>query len=177
MALIEQSKIYPLGGKAAAKPMVFPDASGVPVNMLPISDGSVFNQLKQLLDSEGATSPMPIGSACWRPSASSRASRSLRTQHRAILDRAARTAYKISRVIGFEESRQRRLIRGSIPTAAGSIPSTTSRRKNPRATLNSHVMNRRGTIGTSTRGTGSSPTIIRSAPGWCRRSQARARLT
>ena len=51
---MEQSKIYPLNGKASAKPMKFPDASGVPANMLPISDGSAFDQLKRLVDSEGA---------------------------------------------------------------------------------------------------------------------------
>ena len=33
--------------------MIFPDASGVAVNMLPISDGSAFDQLKRLVDSEG----------------------------------------------------------------------------------------------------------------------------
>jgi hypothetical protein len=33
--------------------MQFPDASGVSVNMLPISDGSVFDRLKLLVDSEG----------------------------------------------------------------------------------------------------------------------------
>ena len=54
VALIEQSKIYPLNGEANAKPMKFPDASGVPSNMLPASDGSAFDQLKQLVDSEGA---------------------------------------------------------------------------------------------------------------------------
>ena len=48
-----RSKIYPLNGEAGAKPMQFPDASGVPANMLPISDGSAFDQLKQLVDSEG----------------------------------------------------------------------------------------------------------------------------
>ena len=53
VALIEQSKIYPLNKKEFAKPMVFPDASGVPADMLPISDGSVFDQLKLLMDSEG----------------------------------------------------------------------------------------------------------------------------
>ena len=35
--LIERTKIYPLKGEA--KTMKFPDASGVPANMLPISDG------------------------------------------------------------------------------------------------------------------------------------------
>jgi hypothetical protein len=36
VALVEQSKIYPLNGKDTAKPMKFPDASGVPANMLPL---------------------------------------------------------------------------------------------------------------------------------------------
>lgn len=54
VALVEQSRIYPLNGKENAKSMQFPDASGVPANMLPVSDGSVFDQLKQLVDSEGA---------------------------------------------------------------------------------------------------------------------------
>jgi hypothetical protein len=44
----------PLGKKDAARPMTFPDASGVPANLLPVSDASAFDQLKRLLDSEGA---------------------------------------------------------------------------------------------------------------------------
>jgi hypothetical protein len=55
VALVEQSKIYPLNGNADAKPMTFPDASGMPANMLSISDGSVFDRLKQLVDSEDST--------------------------------------------------------------------------------------------------------------------------
>jgi hypothetical protein len=51
-AHLERTKIYPLNGQAGAKPMAFPDASGVPVNMLPISDGSAFDQLKLLVDRE-----------------------------------------------------------------------------------------------------------------------------
>jgi hypothetical protein len=74
-AHLEQTKIYPLNGKAGATPMKFPDASGVPVNMLPISDGGAFDQLKLLVDREGGTtSPVPTGSVCWPLSASSRAS-------------------------------------------------------------------------------------------------------
>ena len=51
--LMEQAKIYPLGGETNAKPMEYPDASGVPANMLPASDASAFDQLKLLVDSEG----------------------------------------------------------------------------------------------------------------------------
>ena len=51
-AHVEKVKIHPLHGEA--KPMVFPDASGVPANLLPVSDGSVFDDLKKLVDSEGS---------------------------------------------------------------------------------------------------------------------------
>lgn len=105
VALVEQSKIYPLNGKATARPMQFPDASGVPADMLPISDGSVFDALKQLVDSEGANLAdsdslgmlAAIGIVKGQPFNPDAHSRE-------ILDRAARTAYKMSRVIGFQES-------------------------------------------------------------------------
>jgi len=104
VALVEQSKIYPLNGNDAPKPMTFPDASGVPANMLPISDGSAFDKLKQLVDSEGANladvdslgmlaSIGIVKGQPFKPDAHTRE----------ILDRAAKTAYKMSRVIGFEE--------------------------------------------------------------------------
>ncbi len=102
--LIEQAKIYPLSGKAMAKPMVFPDASGVPVNMLPTADGRAFDQLKELVDSEGPNLAesdslgmlASIGIIKGQPFAPD-------ARTRGILDRAAKTAYKMSRVLGFEE--------------------------------------------------------------------------
>lgn len=102
--LIEQAKIYPMNGHATAKPMVFPDASGVPVNMLPVADGRAFEQLKELVDSEGihlAESDSlgmlaSIGLIKGQPFAPDAPTRE-------ILDRAAKTAYKMSRVVGFEE--------------------------------------------------------------------------
>jgi hypothetical protein len=103
--LMEQVKIYPLNSEANAKPMQFPDASGVPVNMLPISDGSAFDQLKLLVDSEGTNLADPdwlgmlaaigiVEGQPFNPDAHTRD----------ILDKAAKTAYKMSRVIGFEEA-------------------------------------------------------------------------
>ncbi|WP_338830046.1 DUF1254 domain-containing protein [Bradyrhizobium sp. 27S5] len=77
-AHLEKTRIYPLNGETGAKAMKFPDASGIQVNMLPMSDGSAFEQLKRLVDSGATISPVRIGSACWRRSASSRVSRSLR---------------------------------------------------------------------------------------------------
>ena len=105
VALVERSRIYPLNGKATARPMQFPDASGVPANMLPVSDGRAFDQLKLLLDSEGAALAdsdglgmlASIGIIKGQPFTAD-------ARTRTILDRAAGTAYKMSRVIGFQEA-------------------------------------------------------------------------
>jgi hypothetical protein len=102
--LIEQTKIYPLDARATAKVVEFPDASGVSVNMLPIADGTAFDRLKELVESEGSNlaesdsmgllaSLGMIKGQPFTPDA----------RTREILDRAAKTAYKMSRVIGFEE--------------------------------------------------------------------------
>ncbi len=102
-ALVEKTRIYPLGAGEKAKPMVFPDASGVPVNMLPRSDGAVFDDLKKLVDTEVANIADPdwlgmlaaigiVKGVPFDPDA----------RTRAILDRAARTGYRMSRVIGFD---------------------------------------------------------------------------
>ena len=105
VSLIEQSKIYPLNDKEKAKAMVFPDASGVAVDMLPVSDGRAFEQLKRLADSEGTDLAdadglgmlAAIGIVKGQPLAPDE-------KTRAILDRAAKTAYKTSRVVAFEEN-------------------------------------------------------------------------
>jgi hypothetical protein len=52
--VMEQTRIYPLGHEHDAKPMKFPDASGVAVNMLYPRDGSAFDMLARFLDSEYA---------------------------------------------------------------------------------------------------------------------------
>jgi hypothetical protein len=102
--LVEQAKVYPLKGADSANPMKFPDASGVAVNMLPISDGTAFDQLKLLADSEGTNLAdadglgmlAAVGIVKGQPFKPDERTRE-------ILDRAAKTAYKMSRVIGFEE--------------------------------------------------------------------------
>ena len=104
VAHLEKTRIYPLNGEAGARPMKFPDASGVPADMLPVSDGSAFDQLKRLVDSEGANLAdsdslgmlAAIGIIKGQPFAPD-------AHTRAILDQAAKTGYKTSRVIGFEE--------------------------------------------------------------------------
>ncbi len=100
---LELTKIYPLNGEAEAKPMKFPDASGVPVNMLPISDGSAFVQLKLLLDKEGANLAGPdrlgdlaaIGIVKGQPFTPDAGTRK-------VLDQAAKTGYEMSRVLLFQ---------------------------------------------------------------------------
>jgi hypothetical protein len=104
VALIEQSRIYPLAGRDTARPMQFPDASGVPVTMLPISDATAFDELAKLVESEGTNLAdsdslgmlAAIGIAKGQPFAPD-------AKTRKILDHAAKTASKMSRVIGFEE--------------------------------------------------------------------------
>jgi hypothetical protein len=112
VAHMEKTRIYPLNGEAGAKPMKFPDGSGVSVNMLPISDGSAFDQLKRLVDSEGENLAGPdwlgmlaaIGIVKGQPFTPD-------ANTRTILDQAARTGYKTSRVIGFEEKFSGRSLR------------------------------------------------------------------
>ena len=104
VALMENAKIYPLGG-TTAKPMQYPNASGVPVNMLPISDGGAFDQIKALVDSEGDN----LADTDWRGMLASIGivkgqSFNPDAHTRSILDLAAKTAYKTSRVIGFEQA-------------------------------------------------------------------------
>jgi hypothetical protein len=105
VTLIQQAKIYPLNGKDAAKAMTFPDASGVASNMLPISDGSVFDELKKLVDSETTGLADPdwtgmLGAIGIRKGVSF----SPDEKTRKILNDAAKTGYEMSRVIGFQDA-------------------------------------------------------------------------
>jgi hypothetical protein len=103
--LIEQSKIYPLNlPEAERKPMQFPNASGVPANMLPRSTAEAFDELKWLLDSDGKNLAGPdglgllanVGLLAGKPFEPA-------AETRAILNAAAKTAYKMSRAIGLNE--------------------------------------------------------------------------
>ncbi|MCG6869664.1 MAG: DUF1254 domain-containing protein [Gammaproteobacteria bacterium] len=100
--LMEQARIYPLNlPEAERKAMEFPNASGVPANMLPRSDATAFDQLKWLVDSERENLASAdglgllanigiIAGQSFEPDDKSKA----------ILDAAAKTAYNMSRVIG-----------------------------------------------------------------------------
>jgi len=51
---MEQTRIYPLGKKAEAKSMRFPNASGVPTNMLYPTDGKAFDMIDRYIQHEYA---------------------------------------------------------------------------------------------------------------------------
>jgi hypothetical protein len=101
--ILKQTVFYPLGKQAEAKPMEFHDASEMDIDMLPRSDASAFDQLKWLVDREGANLADPdwlgmlagLGIVEGKPFEPDEATRS-------ILDAAARTGYKTSRVIGMQ---------------------------------------------------------------------------
>lgn len=101
VALLERTKIYPLKGEARA--MKFPDASGVPANMLPSSSATAFDQLKTLVDAEGSHLADPDWMGMLAGLGIAKGEPFQPDEHtRGILDRAAKTAYKMSRVVGFE---------------------------------------------------------------------------
>ena len=50
--VMEQTRIYPLGKEASAKPMVFPDASATPANLLYPTDGTAFDMLSRYINHE-----------------------------------------------------------------------------------------------------------------------------
>lgn len=101
--VLKQSVLYPLGKKENARKMKFKDASASPLEMLPRSDATAFQQLKWLVDTEGGNLPGPdwlgmlaglgvVKGKPFKPDA--------RTNE--ILTDAATTGYKTSRVIGLQ---------------------------------------------------------------------------
>jgi hypothetical protein len=50
--VMEQTRIYPLGGEATARPMQFPNASATPTNMLYPEDGTAFDMLDRFIQHE-----------------------------------------------------------------------------------------------------------------------------
>ena len=99
VARIEDTVIYPFGAKDQAQPMQFPNASGVPCNMLFPADGTYFDMLDRFIQAE-AVDPADLDlrgflhtiginkGAAFDPSPADRA----------LLDKAARTAFKLSKV-------------------------------------------------------------------------------
>ncbi|SEI48848.1 Uncharacterized conserved protein [Paraburkholderia diazotrophica] len=104
--LMEQTRIYPLGKEP--KSMQFPDASSVPVNMTFPPDGRFFDVLARFVDSE----PIDTADTDWRGMMASigivKGQPFKPDAHtRAILDAAAKTAFKMSRSMIYDELAQR----------------------------------------------------------------------
>lgn len=100
--LIEATRIYPLGKEGSAKAMQFPDASKGPVNMLFPSDGSYFQMLSRFIDSD-VVDPVNVD---WRGMLAGigivKGQPFKPDEHTtAILDNAAKTAFKMSKVLAF----------------------------------------------------------------------------
>ena len=97
--LIEQTRIYPLGKQDSAKPMQFPDASGVPANMLYPQDGTAFDMLWRFITHEYVDPTQmymrgmaaELGIVKGQPFAPD-------AKARALLDKAARAATRIGHV-------------------------------------------------------------------------------
>jgi hypothetical protein len=103
--VLEQTRIYPLGKKESARAMRFPDASGVPANMLYPQDGTAFDMLARFIDHEyvdpadmemrGVAAALGIVKGqSFAPDAKARA----------LLDKAARTATRVGHVLAFTPS-------------------------------------------------------------------------
>ena len=97
--VMEQTRIYPLGKKDTAKPMQFPDASGVPASMLYPQDGTAFDMLSRFINHEYVDPAdmymrgmaAELGIVKGQPFAPD-------AKARALLDKAARTATRIGHV-------------------------------------------------------------------------------
>ena len=98
--LMEQTRIYPLGRRDAAKPMKFPNASAVPANMLYPKDGSYLDMLARFIQHEYVDPTeldmrgmlLSIGLAKDKPFAPD-------AHAKAILEKAAATASRLSKVL------------------------------------------------------------------------------
>jgi hypothetical protein len=97
---IAATRIYPLGKKASAKPMQFPDGNAKPADLLFPRDGTYFQMLSRFIESEYVDPSdldmrgflHTIGIEKGKPFAPT-------PEMQALLDRAAKSAFKISKVV------------------------------------------------------------------------------
>lgn len=100
--VMAQTRTYPLGKEATARPMQFPNASGVSVNMLYPTDGSAFDMLARFIEHEYADPQdmemrgmlAALGIIQGKPFTPD-------AQTRTLLDLAAKTASKIGHAISY----------------------------------------------------------------------------
>ncbi|MEV4204282.1 DUF1254 domain-containing protein [Nocardia salmonicida] len=96
---IEQTVVYPLGARDDAQPMRFPHASGVACDMLFPSDGTYFELLDRYIQQE-AVDPYDLDLRGFLHTLGIEKGRKFAPTppDRELLDKAARTAFKLSKV-------------------------------------------------------------------------------
>lgn len=100
VAVMEATKIYPLGRKESAKPMKFPEGSGIPADLLFPRDSGYFDMLARFIDHEYVDPTemdmrgmlASIGIVKGKPFMPT-------VRQREILDRAALTAFKMGKAM------------------------------------------------------------------------------
>ena len=99
VARIEQTVVYPLGRPDDAAPMEFPNASGVPCDMLFPSDGTYFEMLDRFVQAE-AVDPDDLDLRGFLHTIGIEKGRRFAPSpsDRVLLDQAARTAFTMSKV-------------------------------------------------------------------------------
>lgn len=101
---MQRVKVYPLDQANAAQAMQFPNASDVPVSLLPPTDGRYFEMLDRFVQNEvvdpadhymrGMAASIGIAQGeAFKPDA----------RHKQLLDQAARTAWKMAKVVAFDQ--------------------------------------------------------------------------
>jgi hypothetical protein len=103
VAVMEKTRIYPLGKEAEAKPMQFPNASATPADMLYPQDGRAFDMLDRFIQREyadpadmemrGVLASLGIQQGkAFNPDA----------HKRELLDNGAKTAFRMGHLIDYE---------------------------------------------------------------------------
>ncbi|GGP22052.1 DUF1254 domain-containing protein [Silvimonas iriomotensis] len=102
VAVMEKTRIYPLGKAASAKPMQFPNASGVPVNMLYPKDGSAFAMLDRFIKHE-YVDPADLEMRGMLAAVGVRADKPFAPtpEQATLLDQAARTAANMGHTVSY----------------------------------------------------------------------------
>lgn len=103
VAVMEKTRIYPLGNKKGARTMEFPNASGVEVNMLYPTNGSAYDMLDRFIqneyvdpaDMEMRGMVAALGIVKGKPFKSDERTRE-------ILDKAAKTAARMSHSVSYQ---------------------------------------------------------------------------
>lgn len=99
-AEIAATRIYPLGHKAGAKPMEFPDANTKAANLLFPHDGAYFDMMSRFIDSE-YVDPADLDMRGFLHTIGIEKGKPFNPSPdlRALLDKAAQTGFKMSKVV------------------------------------------------------------------------------